>query len=376
MRGQESNLEKEDEFGIRLPVIPALNIDIPKEEDASSSSGPKLYVRDDGTVDWDGALQDRAALKEFGNAVWARINGQNADDISDDDDDVDATKGKHGGHDKPAVTVKIEDTPEIREARDELDDLRERLSNLQKSHTALLTSGISAGQAVANVNLASLNPELRTEIRLSVEALNALEEQVSFKTLVYELERIYTYLAAELGNPMAKGYVPLQDRLNVAEYGLLESQVERCHSDLKAKGAVDEDILAVISEQMTDFKRRMGIDYYISGLTYDKEAIQTWLNDAIVQTKNGLAFYVKGCRLFWNDVLFCARLIARAAQGYTLKPREVRSLRYASREMVLGSASRNCEEGSNIILAFFCPKDGPSRTSSPSFPSSSFSLFR
>jgi hypothetical protein len=352
MRGHESKIEKEDEFGIHLPEMPGLSIDIPKEEDASSSSGPKLYVRDDGTVDWDGALQDRAALKEFGNAVWARINGQNADDISDDDDGVDATQRNHGGHDKPAVTVKIEDTPEIREARDVLNDLRQRLSNLQTSHTALLNSGISAGQAVANVNLASLNPELRTKIRLSAEALNALEQQVSFQTLVYELERIYTYLATELGNPMAKGYVPLQDRLNVAEYGLLESQVESCHRYLEAKGAFDEDILAVIAEQMTDFKRRLGIDYYVSGLTYDKEAIQTWLNDGLVQTKNGLAFYVKGCQLFWNDVLYCARLIARAAQGYTLKPREVRNLRYASREMVLGSASRNCEDGSNVILAF------------------------
>ena len=40
-----------------------------------------------------------------------------------------------------------------------------------------------------------------------------MEQQVSYHSLVYELERIYTYLASELGNPAAKGYVPLQDRL-------------------------------------------------------------------------------------------------------------------------------------------------------------------
>lgn len=337
IRGHESSKnEKDEEFGIQLPEMPDLTIDIPKEEVSSTSSGPKLYVRDDGTVDWDGALQDRAALKMFGSAVWARINGRNADDITDDDD-IDTTKGSHGGHDKPAVTVKIEDTPEILKARDELIELKQNLSALQQSHTALLNSGISAGQAVANVNLASLNPELRTKIRLSAEALNSMEQQVSFQTLVYELERIYTYLATELGNPLAKGYVPLQDRLNVAEYGLLESQVEGCHRDLEAKGAVDEDILAVIAEQMTDFKRRLGIDYYVSGLTYDKEAIQTWLNDVLIQTKTGVAFYVKGCRLFWNDVLYCGKLIARAAQGYTLKPREVRNLRYVSLAVVLAA---------------------------------------
>eukprot|EP00980_Cylindrotheca_fusiformis_P006690 scaffold1398_cov116-Cylindrotheca_fusiformis.AAC.7 len=333
MRGNEAKNEKDDELGMQLPGMPDLSIGIPKEEDSSGMSGPKLYVRDDGTVDWDGALQDRAALKMFGSAVWARINGRNADDIGDEDD-VDPTSGGHVGHDKPAVTVKIEDTPEILQARDEMNNLKKELATLQQSHTALLNSGISAGQAVANVNLASLNPELRTKIRLSAEALNAMEQQVSFKVLVYELERIYTYLATDLGNSLAKGYVPLQDRLNVAEYGLLESQVEVCHRDLETKGEVDEDILAVIAEQMTDFKRRLGIDYYVSGLTYDKEAIQTWLADVAVQTKNGLAFYVKGCRLFWNDVLYCGSLIARAAQGYTLKPREVRNLRRTFKDLI------------------------------------------
>merc|ERR1712070_217981 len=116
---------------------------------------------------------------------------------------------------------------------------------------------------------------------------------------VYELERIYTYLASELGNPAAKGYVPLQDRLNVAEYGLVEGQVESCSRELEEKGEIDADILAVIAEQMTDFKRRLGIDYYVTGLTYDKEAIQTYLSDLLQQTKSGLMFYVKGCRLFW-----------------------------------------------------------------------------
>jgi hypothetical protein len=155
-----------------------------------------------------------------------------------------------------------------------------------------------------------------------------MEQRVSYQGLVYELERIYTYLATELGNPATKGYIPLQDRLNVAEYGLIEGQVESCSRELHSKGLLDADILAVIAEQMTDFKRRLGIDYYVTGLTYDREAIQTWLNDLMRQTKSGLMFYVKGCKLFWNDVVYCSSLIARAAQGYTLKPREVRTIRY------------------------------------------------
>lgn len=328
---KEANADGEADggFGFELPEIPELRVDIPKEEDTGVSSGPKLYVRDDGTVDWEGALQDREALKKFGGAVWARINGQMPDDLPDEDDSAElapAAGGSHGS--KAAVTAKIEDTPAIRGAREELTRLQKALQLETVAHKKLLSSGILEGQAVANVRLASLDPELRTKIRLSAEALHTLEQQVSYQNLVYELERIYTYFATELGNPSAKGYVPLQDRLNVAEYGLLEGQVENCSRELNAKGSLDADILAVITEQMMDFKRRLGIDYYVTGLTYDREAILAWLSDIIGKTKSGLMFYVKGCQLFWDDIVYCSTLIARAAQGYTLKPREVRMIRY------------------------------------------------
>lgn len=321
-------------FGFGLPEMPELRVDIPKEDDSVGINGPKLYVRDDGTVDWEGALQDRAALRKFGGAVWARINGQTPGEIPDEEEESNSaskdqlTTTNHGHERKPAVTAKIEETPDIRQAREELTRLQEDLKEQVKAHKQLLSSGILEGQAVANVRLASLDPELRSKIRLSAESLHTMEQQVSYQSLVYDLERIYTYLATELGNPSSKGYVPLQDRLNVAEYGLLEGQVENCSRELNEKGSLDADILAVIAEQMTDFKRRLGIDYYVTGLTFDREAIQIWLMDILRQAQNGLMFYVKGCKLFWNDLVYCSSLIARAAQGYTLKPREVRTLRY------------------------------------------------
>jgi hypothetical protein len=92
---------------------------------------------------------------------------------------------------------------------------------------------------------------------------------------------------------------------------------------------LDADILAVIVEQMTDFKRRLGIDYYVAGLSFDQEAIQRWLNDLLVNSLNGLMFYVKGTKLFWNDIVYCISLIGLAAQGFTLEPSQVRTLRYA-----------------------------------------------
>jgi hypothetical protein len=329
IRGYELNAEEEDlPFSITLPD---LRVEIPREVENDNSSsvilGPKLYVRDDGTVDWDGALQDQAALRKFGGAVWARINGREPE-ILDGNNITDTAPASGGGHGGGSVTARVIETPEIQSARAELNSLVSELTRMQTEHTALLNSVISAGQAVANVNLASLNSIERNRILKSADALEKMNEKVSYQTLLYELERIYTYLAGELGNPQTNGYISLQDRLNIAEFGLVESQVESFRQQLQLEESIDADVLAVVMEQVNDFKRRLGIDYFVTGFTFDREAIARWLADTLDRTKKGLAFYVKGVRLFWNDIIFCLTLVSRAAQGYTLKPREVRTIRY------------------------------------------------
>jgi hypothetical protein len=166
------------------------------------------------------------------------------------------------------------------------------------------------------------------------------------------LERIYVYLDGEIGTTRAGGSVPLQDRLAVAEFGLFESQVEALRNHLMDSGEaitanpadmedddenwrIDSDVLLVLVDQLNDFKGRLGIDYYVTGLTLDSDAIKRWLMDLWMQTKKGLAFYVKGCQLLANDLVYCGSLIGRAiTQGYTLKPREVRTLRRTFKDVL------------------------------------------
>lgn len=289
----------------------------------------KVYVRDDGTIDWDGALQDRAALKKFGTSVWSRINGMDPENLNEDEL---ATGDEHATEKK--VTVKIVETDAIRKEKALLDDLQEDLKKTQVENTALLNSAVAAGSAVANVNFASLEPSLRAKIRASSGLLEKKKQEVSFQTLKYELERIFTYLDGEMGNTATKGYIPLQDRLNVAEFGLLESQIGSLNNQLGAGDTIDADVLAVMMEQLTDFKRRLGIDYYVTGVTFDVEAIQRYSSDLLEKTKVGYGFYVKGGQLFWDDILYSVRLIGRALQGYTLQPREVRTLRRTFKDLV------------------------------------------
>ena len=307
----------------------------------SSSAGPYVYVRDDGTVDWDGALQDRAALKKFGISVWARINGQDPETIDEDSvqdggGTAESSSSSHHHHEEEKkVTVKIPETDAIREKKLKLDMLQNELNEMEKKHTALLNSAVTAGSAVANVNLALVKPELRSMIRASDNELQKKKDEVSFETLIYELERIYTYLDGELGNTATKGNIPLQDRINVAEFGLLESQIGIMQSQIDSIGEIDSDVLAVVMEQTTDFKRRLGIDYYVTGLTFDPEGIKIWLNDFLLEKlKKALAFYGKGLQLLFNDIIFSSSLIGKALTGYTLKPREVTTLRRTFKDVI------------------------------------------
>jgi tRNA-binding EMAP/Myf-like protein len=141
---EEEEAPKDDSF-LRLPEIPELRMMSEDSNTTSISFGPKLYVRDDGTVDWEGALQDRAALRKFGGAVWARINGQTPDDLEEDAGDLEQEPRKKSAHigaeKKAAVTAKIEDTVAIQEARKELNRLEVQLGDMEKAHTALLASG-------------------------------------------------------------------------------------------------------------------------------------------------------------------------------------------------------------------------------------------
>ena len=127
----------------KIKSLDSTNKESESEEGSSKTvgSGPQLYVRDDGTVDWEGALQDRAALRKFGGAVWARINGQTPDDLGDDDDENKNIAGGAHGESKPAVTAKIVDTPAIQEARKALVELKDELKQKEKAHTALVASG-------------------------------------------------------------------------------------------------------------------------------------------------------------------------------------------------------------------------------------------
>lgn len=134
--------DMEDIEDIRSQLQPTnySSVDDTKSE-VKSGFDPSLYVREDGTIDWDGALQDREALKKFGSAVWSRINGQDPENSGELNGERDgASFGDDFAHSKP-VMAKIVETDAIREKKAYLDELTRLLNAMEVEQTKLLNSG-------------------------------------------------------------------------------------------------------------------------------------------------------------------------------------------------------------------------------------------
>ncbi len=56
------------------------------------------------------------------------------------------------------------------------------------------------------------------------------------------------------------GEISLQDRLTSRSLVLLESQLDSFNRQSVENESVDEHVLAEVFEQLSDFKRRLGID--------------------------------------------------------------------------------------------------------------------
>lgn len=133
--------DMEDIEDIRTQLQPT-NYSSVEETRSEIEFDPSLYVREDGTIDWDGALQDREALKKFGSAVWSRINGQDPENSSEINVEGEGGTafGEEFAHSKP-VTAKIVETEAIREKKAYLDELMRELNSMEVEQTKLLNSG-------------------------------------------------------------------------------------------------------------------------------------------------------------------------------------------------------------------------------------------
>jgi len=338
-----------------------------------------LYVRQDGSVDWEGALQGAKAATAFSVDLWRRINGVSEEPPQDD---------------APEVEVPFAESGSFSQQRREA-GLKAKASQAVSAAEALL----AARQALDDVDEIS-GAKARAAFRRATALLGEAEGNYVSARLELALERCCAALEASLDASTSP--VEIQDRRVVAEFALLDAQLVALARDARSVGAaILRAELDMLGKEIRDFSNRLGIDRFdnvrafydalkasgefedsalllvfdeaqlgklaggskerpqetslglllrsraakagsgkrfssnmLSGVGAFYDAIANFLSSMRVQISRGWTFYVDGSRLLFNDVGFSASLVGRAFAGETLVPRDVRVLRRTVKDLL------------------------------------------
>ena len=96
---------------------------------------------------------------------------------------------------------------------------------------------------------------------------------------------------------------------------------------------IDDVELNLITSELNDLKGRLGLATS-SVTTMNWGSLGVVVADGISRFKEGLTFYGDGTKILVNDVIYGWKLLLRAVQGYTLKPREVNSVRRTGKDLL------------------------------------------
>ncbi|CAH0364653.1 unnamed protein product [Pelagomonas calceolata] len=338
-----------------------------------------LYVRQDGSVDWEGALQGAKAATAFSVDLWRRINGVSEEPPATDEPEVEVPFAESGSF-----------SQQRREA-----GLKAKASQAVSAAEALL----AARQALDDVDEIS-GAKARAAFRRATALLGEAEGNYVSARLELALERCCAALEASLDASTSP--VEIQDRRVVAEFALLDAQLVALARDARSVGAaILRAELDMLGKEIRDFSNRLGIDRFdnvrafydalkasgefedsalllvfdeaqlgklaggskerpqetslglllrsraakagsgkrfssnmLSGVGAFYDAIANFLSSMRTQISRGWTFYVDGSRLLFNDVGFSASLVGRAFAGETLVPRDVRVLRRTVKDLL------------------------------------------
>lgn len=300
------------------PTKPALEVD---------KLGLSVFVREDGTIDWDGAIASGKEVAKFGTELFERLNGKDESEGLPSLSELfsPAQEQEPENEETKQLAAVVTRAREVLEAaRNESNAMRFKLQTARKD-----------GQEIS--------PSALQELRLLDARVKDEEQRLRLHTLDLDMERICLFLQQELEATMD----PNDQRLFVAEVALIDKQLVALLSNLDAKtlitdelvSLIDADELTLLSNQVTYLKTRLGIDsaadremdwgtlgklvtegldkirYYISYTPPPSSSDASYCRE-------GVSFYRLGTRLLLNDIEYAWGLLLKAAKdGYVLKPR-------------------------------------------------------
>ena len=219
-----------------------------EESQEDSRERQRIFLREDGTIDWDGAIASGREVAKFGTELFERLNGKS---------------GKEGLPSLGELLSQAQERPPENEETLRLASVvasaKESLDKAQRELTAARTRLRDARKEGAEVTTSDLQGIRLLEARVKDEEL-----KVKLFALDLDMERVCLFLEQELENTIEP---PADQRLFVAEVALLDKQLSSIFSNVKSASdfdtlstLIDPDELTLISNQVAYLKSRLGID--------------------------------------------------------------------------------------------------------------------
>lgn len=314
----------------------------------------RVIVREDGSVDWDGATAAGKEVAKFGTELWERLNGKE-EGVPSLQELVSPVKAKE------PVTA---ETQRLSQAVSNAENhLKESLAG-RDSLKSKLRQERKEGRVIS--------PEAIQDLKRSDLRTKEVEKRLRIFTLDLDVERICVYLQQELESSVE----PSDQRVLVAEVALIEKQFLSLITGLQlavdtslqssseasataqstpvsltltnpasASGAsqglapspadlvslVDDDELTLLCREVEDLKGRLGLQ---ETKDFDFGTLGVVGMIGISRVKEGLSFYGEGTKILFSDLEYASDLILKAVQGYTLKPREVNAIRRTGKDLL------------------------------------------
>lgn len=282
------------------------------------------FTKGDGSVDLDKVRTSvRGGLDSFGN-TWERLNGRDPAVVADGD--VGASSGGPGAgvvtDARASEVAPPRNDAKIAKLRTEIGSLEKALGDASKARETVLRREDQLGKLIR-----------AREIREMDDNVSGVRRTLAVKVMQLETENVFTSLWEEVER---SGFELMEQRVMVAEFGDIDSRLESLavFVDQGEPALVDDVEVGVLASDIQDLKMRLGLDAPLYSARFDAVMVRQALSSSLSKAKTGIEFYSRGLKLFGGDCVYALRLFRRVFVGFTLSPREVRTLRRTGRDLL------------------------------------------
>jgi hypothetical protein len=223
---------------------------------------------------------------------------------------------------KASTIGPVRDEAKLVELRSQIDVLEKRLDEASKARELVLRREDQLGKLIR-----------AKEIRAMDDSVSAIRRTLAVRVLQLEMENIFASLSDEIER---SSFEMMEKRIMIAEFADIDNRLNALVDfvDQDAPVLIDDDDVGMLACDIQDLKMRLGLDTQVYSARPDITQVRQVIAVSVTKAKAGADFYGRGLRLFWGDCRYAFRLLSRVTTGYTLTPREVRTLRRTGRDIL------------------------------------------